>query len=177
MMVEQNELQALIEPALLANALLGGGLPPDAEDHLWEAARAYHLDAVAEKHLYEAQVLAPGHAAVLIGFYRFYFYKGRLAEALEIAKTCLAKAARENKLSADWRQVAAGDAEFGRYEEMLPRFYLFTLKGYAYLQMRLGDLEEGRAAVMKLLELDPTDKVGAGVLRDVLERAGRDDDG
>jgi len=47
---------------------------------------------------------------------------------------------------------------------MLPRFYLFTLKGYAYLQMRLGNLHEGRAAVMKLLELDPSDKVGARVL-------------
>jgi hypothetical protein len=60
---------------------------------------------------------------------------------------------------------------------MLPRFYLFTLKGYAYLQMRLGNLEEGRTAVMKLLELDPTDKVGARVLLEVLERTGLDDDG
>ena len=59
---------------------------------------------------------------------------------------------------------------------MLPRFYLFTLKGYAYLQMRLGNLEEGRAAVMKLLELDPSDKIGARVLLEVLERVGQDDD-
>jgi Flp pilus assembly protein TadD len=60
---------------------------------------------------------------------------------------------------------------------MLPRFYLFTLKGYAYLQMRLGNLHEGRAAVMKLLELDPSDKVGARVLLGVLERIGLDEDG
>ena len=59
---------------------------------------------------------------------------------------------------------------------MLPRFYLFTLKGYAYLQMRLGNLDEGRAAVMKLLELDPSDKVGARVLLEVLDRMGRSDD-
>ena len=59
---------------------------------------------------------------------------------------------------------------------MLPRFYLFTLKGYAYLQMRLGDLDEGRAAVIKLLELDPSDKIGARVLLGVLDRMGQDDD-
>ena len=59
---------------------------------------------------------------------------------------------------------------------MLPRFYLFTLKAYAYLQMRLGDLEEGRAAALKLLELDPSDKIGARVLLDVLGRVGQDDD-
>jgi tetratricopeptide (TPR) repeat protein len=170
------ERQSLIEDALLANALLGGGLPPEAEDHLWEAGLSYHLDDVAEKHLRDAQALAPDHAAVLIGLYRFYFYKGRLAEALEVAEACLEKAARENRLPADWRQVRPGDAVFGRYQDMLPRFYLFTLKGYAYLQMRLGRLAEGRAAVMKLLELDPTDKIGAKVLLGVLERVGQDDD-
>ena len=82
-----------VEDALLADALLGGGLPPEAEQHLWQAGLSYHLDDVAEGHLREAQALAPGHAAVLIGLYRFYFYKGRLGEALDVAKACLEKAA------------------------------------------------------------------------------------
>lgn len=165
-----------INDALLAGALLGGGLPSEAEEHLWQAGLSYHLDEIAEKHLREAEALTPGHAAVLIGLYRFYFYKGRLAEALDVAKRCLVKAAEENNLPADWRNVTARDAEFGRYESILPRFFLFSLKGYAYLQMRLGQMEEGRQAVLKLLELDPTDKIGAKVLLGVLERMGQDDD-
>lgn len=173
----RGEPQSVTEAAVLADALLGGGLPPEAEFHLWEAGLSYHLDDVAEHHLQQAQQLAPGHAAVLIGLYRFYFYKGRLADALTVAKLCLEKAARENRLVADWRDVAAADAAFSQYEHMLPRFYLFTLKGYAYLQMRLGNLDEGRAAVSKLLELDPSDKIGARVLLEVLERVGQDDDG
>ncbi len=169
--------QALpVEDALLADALLGGGLPPEAEQHLWQAGVSYHLDDVAEGHLREAQALAPGHAAVLIGLYRFYFYKGRLGEALDIAKLCLEKAARDNNLSPNWREVKAGDALFSRYEEILPRFFLFTLKGYAYLQMRLGNLDEGHTAIQKLLELDPSDKVGAKVLLEVIERIGQDND-
>lgn len=166
-----------IEEAVLANALLGGGLPPEAERHLCQAGLSYHLSDVAEGHLREAEALAPGHATVLIGLYRFYFYKGRLGDALGVAKACLEKAARENNLAPNWRDVKAGDALFGRYEEMLPRFYLFTLKGYAYLQMRLGNLGEGRDAARKLLELDPSDKVGARVLLDVVESKGQDDDG
>ncbi len=165
-----------INDALLAGALLGGGLPSEAEHHLWQAGLSYHLDDIAEKHLREAEALAPGHAAVLIGLYRFYFYKGRLLDALDVAKRCLLKAAEENNLRGDWRMVGAADAEFGRYESILPRFFLFSLKGYAYLQMRLGRMEEGRLALMKLLELDPTDKVGAKVLLGVLERMGQDDD-
>jgi tetratricopeptide (TPR) repeat protein len=174
---DRGEPQSVTDTAVLADALLGVGLPPEAEFHLREAGLSYHLDDVAEHHLREAEALAPGHAAVLIGLYRFYFYKGRLAEALAVAKRCLEKAARENSLAADWQQVAPGDAAFGHYESALPRFYLFTLKGYAYLQMRLGHLEQGRAAVAKLLELDPSDKIGARVLLGVLEQAGQDDDG
>ncbi|HEY9214374.1 MAG TPA: hypothetical protein VIQ29_16175 [Ancylobacter sp.] len=168
---------SVLKEGLLADALLGGGLPPAAQRHLWEAALSYQLDEVAEAHLRQARAIAPDHAAVLIGLYRFYFYKGRLAEALDVAKLCLAKAARENNLAQDWKNVAADDAQFGLYENILPRFYLFSLKGYAYLHMRLGNLGEGHAAALKLLQLDPTDKIGARVLLDVLERMGQDDDG
>jgi len=165
----------LAEDALLASAVLGGGLPKDAEVELSRAAASYHLGDVAERHLRLAEALAPGHAAVLIGLYRFYFYKGRLADALAIAEKCLGKSARDNRLAADWRKVQAADAEFGRYENPLPRFFLFALKGFAYLNMRLGNLAEGREAVQKLIELDPSDKVGAKVLLDVLDRVGQDD--
>jgi tetratricopeptide (TPR) repeat protein len=160
----------------LAAAVLGAGLPGEAEEHLRAAGRSYHRDHVAEWHLRQAQAAAPDHAAVLIGLYRFYFYKNRLPEALEIARQCLRKAAADNCLAADWRAVGPRDADFGSYEAALPRFFLFTLKGYAYLQMRLGDLEEGRAAVMKLLELDPMDHLGVRVLEGILDRGGTGDD-
>jgi tetratricopeptide (TPR) repeat protein len=158
------------------SVLLGGGLPPAAEDCLLQAGLSYGADDVAEAYLREAEALAPGHAAVLIGFYRFYFYKGRLAECLEVARACLAWAGRENNFSTDWRLVEPGDAEFDRYENILPRFFLFSLKGYAYLQLRLGNIEEGKQAIDKLLQLDPSDKIGARVLVGVIDRIGRDDD-
>jgi tetratricopeptide (TPR) repeat protein len=167
---------SLTDDGLLAAALLGGGLPQAVEQHLLAAGRSYHTDEQAEWHLREAQTLAPDHAAVLIGLYRFYFYKNRLREALSVAYTCLRKAAEDNGLHSDWRQVRAVDARFDSYEAVLPRFFLFTLKGYAYLQLRLGNIAEGQAAVMKLLELDPGDKLGGRVLLGVLERRGQIDD-
>jgi len=174
--VLDDDPDALDSDALLASAVMGGGLPPEAEDHLWEAGLAYQQSEVAEQHLRAAEALAPGHAAVLIGLYRFYFYKGRLRECLDIARQCLAKAQRETNLPADWREVQPGDAEFNRFDRLMPRFFMFTLKGYAYLNMRLGNFEEGRQAALKLLELDPSDKINAGLLIDVLNRAEQDDD-
>ncbi len=167
---------ALGEKEFLAGALLGEGLPPEAEEYLELASQSYADSETAERYLMQARQWAPDHAAVLIGLYRFYFYKGRIRQALEIANICLEKAARENALPRDWRRVAASDAVFNDYEEILPRFFLFTLKGYAYLQMRLGEVDESRAAIMKLLELDPTDKIGAKVLLGILDRIGVDED-
>ncbi len=164
------------EAALLAVAVLGGCLPPAAERSLRLAGLAYHDDLEAERHLLDAAAEAPGHAAVLIGLYRFYFYKGRLREALTIARECLVKAAQDNGLNTDWRRVQRGDADFENYAALIPRFFLFTLKGYGYLHMRLGDLAEGRAALAKLLELDPADRLGARVLLDVLGRMEQGDD-
>jgi tetratricopeptide (TPR) repeat protein len=162
--------------AWLERACFGDHLPEQVELHLRLAGLNYQQEAVAEGHLFQAQALAPGHAAVLIALYRFYFYKGRLGDALDVARRCLAKAARDNGLNADWRSVRREDAEFGSYDAVLPRFYLFTLKAYAYLQMRLGRLEESRSALAKLLELDPSDKLNATVLLQVLARHGREDD-
>lgn len=151
-------------------------MPEEAERHLYLAGLSYHRDEESLGHLQAAWEAAPGHAAVYIGLYRFYFYKNRLHEALDVARDCLRKAARDNGLPEDWRQVRAEDADFGSFDAILPRFFLFTLKAYAYLQLRLGQLEEGRAAVEKLLELDPRDKLGGKVLLTVLERQIHGDD-
>ena len=165
-----------LQDEILASPLLGGGLPAEAARHLERASLSYHLTDVAETHLMAADGIAPDHAAVLIAFYRFYFYKGRLAEALTIACACIAKAMRENLLGDDWRMVGPDDALFGEWDALVPRFFLFSLKGYAYLSMRLGHYDEGRAAAEKLVELDPRDRIGARLLLDVLDRMEQADD-
>lgn len=154
----------------LAAACLGRGLPPEAERHLRLAGESYHRDEEALAHLQAARQAASEHAAVYIGPYRFYFYKNRLAEALEVARLCLAKATRDLGLARDWWRTRPTDADFGSFEAVLPRFFLFTLKAYGYLQLRLDGLEEGWAALEKLVELDPDDKLGGRRLLQVLER-------
>ena len=164
------------DDALMADAILGNGLPAEAEWHLSQAGLSYQQDNIAETHLQNARLLAPTHVAVLIGLYRYYFYKGRLSQALSVAIQCLDRALIEMNLPGDWRLVGVHDADFDDFGAVLPRFFLFTLKGYAYLNMRLGDVAEGRCALTKLMELDPADKMGGSVLLDVLDRMGFDDD-
>ena len=165
-----------LEIDAIAASILGAGLPAGAERHLRAAGEAYRQDDVAETHLLAALRIAPDHPAVLIGLYRFYIYKGRLAEALEVARMCLSMATHELGVPGEWRDVKTDDADFGSYAAVLPRFFMFALKGYAYLQMRIGALDEGRAAVTKLLALDPSDKINVGLLMIVAARFGVEDD-
>lgn len=165
----------MMDEAWLELACLGHGLAPQVQALIDAAAVSWHDEARAEALLSEAACLAPDHAAVYIARYRFYFYKNRLEDALGVARSCLAKAARDNAIPDDWRVVSPRQLSVGDYA-ILPRFYLFTLKGYAYLNMRLGHLDEGREALAKLLELDPADQLGGSVLQGVLERMGQDDD-
>jgi hypothetical protein len=146
------------------SAVLGGGLPPEAEALIKAAGLVRNDREQAEPLLLKARALAPMHPATLIALYRFHFYGHRLNEAREIAKQSL-----------DVARAALGD-EFTVTDEQArfdaaTRYYLFSLKGLAYLSLRLGDIETGRRALEELRLLDPQDRVGGGLLTHVLMRA------
>lgn len=163
----------------LDSACLGGVLPTAVADDLQKAAASYHQDEVADSFLSQAYARAPDHPAVHIALYRFYFYKNRLEEALKVGERCLAKTAVDLGLPRNWRDIAPDHPVFARHAESYapaPRFFLFTLKGCAYLNMRLGYLELGEALLAKLIALDPADRLNGSVLRGVLDRMGKDDE-
>ena len=149
-------------------------LPGSAAEQLRLASVSYADNAKAEMHLALAKVLAPNNVAVKVGEYRYYFYKGKLEQALSVAESCLQLTAQELRFPTQWRLVWPHHAQF-QSEEPAHRFYLFCLKAYAYLLLRLNHIDQGREAVEKLLQLDPANKVGGQVLLDVLERIGKDD--
>ncbi len=154
------------------HAALGHGLPAPVEALIGRAGQLRHLPHEAEPLLLEARRQAPKHPATLIALYRFYFYGHRLADARAIASESLAVA--RDALGPDFGSAPPGEME-ARFDASV-RFYLFALKGYAYLSLRLGELDAGRAALIELRRLDPQDRVGGAVLARVLARLGRDPD-
>ncbi len=151
-------------------------LAPEAAGELARADRAYQEPLRAQAHLRRALAIAPEHIEVWVALYRFYFYSGELRQALPWAERCIERTARELGLPTAWQDVAAGGRDFSDFDAVKPRFFLFALKAWGYLQMRLGNVEQGRAAALKLLELDPHDRVGARLLIEVLDRSGADDE-
>ena len=92
--------------------------------------------------LMRAQALAPDHPAVLIALYRHHFYSHRLPPARDVARRALVVGARALELPSLWRDVPRGPLPGARHDPRT-RFFLFALKGYAYLSLRLGDAQRG----------------------------------
>lgn len=147
----------------------GHGLPVDIKLLLQRATRAYEDTPLAESLLMQARQLAPDALEVCIALYKFYFYKFRLAEAEAIALQTLTRAAELGNFAPDWSQL---DIHSASWSEPLgvERAYLFTLKALAFINLRLERIDESRAILDKLAELDPLDQVGGSVIRALAER-------
>ena len=164
-------------PADFDAAVLGLALPPGIEAALAEAGTYRSDDPVrAMAALMRAQQLAADHPAVLIAFYRHHFYGHRLHAARDIARRALVIGAVALDLPTVWRAVPKCALPGARFDART-RFYLFVLKGYAYLSLRLRDDAEARDALALLRVLDPEDCVGGAVLESVRQQAVADDNG
>ncbi|HYD32141.1 MAG TPA: hypothetical protein VEB64_14970 [Azospirillaceae bacterium] len=165
------------DEAWLTRRYYGGDLPVEAERCLHLAASTYADTATASAYLDRAAALAPGHVAVDLGLYRFHLYKANTAEALHRGLRLLDHAARGIGLNSfdAWRLASRGLADFDSLDHA-PRFFLFSLKAAGYLKLRLGCLDEGRAMLAKVRELDPANRFEAQFLLDMADRIGREAD-
>lgn len=152
-------------------AVLGQRMPEAVEAALAEAGIWRGTDPHrAWSALVRAQAAAPEHPAVLIAFYRHHFYGHRFEAARDVAGAALVIAARALGLPPRWRDVPREALPDAR-DDARTRFYLFLLKGYAYLSLRLDDGAAARDALALLWALDPEDRVGGSVIEAVRVRA------
>jgi len=149
--------------------------PPTVVGLMNDAAAAYAEDG-SELPLLKAYFLAPEQLTVLVGLYRYYFYKHRMSDADVVAVRAMQVAGHRLGLPDDWPLVdemalaCAASRSIG-----LLRFWLLALKARAVLALRDGRLGVGRQMLEKLLELDQHDRLGAKPLLAVLRSADSED--
>lgn len=143
-------------------------LAQDVSRLLLDAADAYGTEE-AESFLLRANLMAPQHLMVLVALYRYYFYQHRLDDALLVAESAMAVVGRRLDFPDTWGYVREENIGAGVMRSMgLVRFYLMVLKAAGYINLRLGNLETGRAMLVKLVQLDSHDRIGGKALLDVV---------
>jgi hypothetical protein len=152
--------------AAFADCVVGAGLSPHVTALIEQAAHLYEQPEQAFALLEQARCAAPRHPAPLIALYRFHFYGHRLEQARAVGEDALTLA--RVALGTTFGDVPPSE-EATRHDAAV-RFYLFVTKGLAYLNLRLGEMQEARLLLRALRHLDPKDIVGAGLLSHVLAR-------
>jgi hypothetical protein len=152
--------------AAFADSVIGAGLSPHVTALIEQASGLYEQPQQAQALLEQARANAPRHPGPLIALYRFHFYGHRLEQARAVGEDALTIA--RIALGTNFGDVPPSE-ETTRHDAAV-RFYLFVTKGLAYLNMRLGELDEARVLLRALRHLDPKDIVGGGLLSHVLAR-------
>ena len=144
--------------------LFGGPVPP-AVQHLIDAVRRAGPDE-ARAALWTAVLTSPQCLPPYYLLYKLHASRGELDEAHTVAGKALAAAASQASLDSDWRNVQPGDADFST--PGAARFWLFTLKALAFIDVRRDERDAAVALVAKLHMLDPADQTGFGVVEALL---------
>lgn len=144
----------------------GFDIPTEVNSLLQEAIQNYHNTEYAERTLWHAYEMAPECLGTYIALYKFYFTKKDIEQAEQVALIGLDEAARQGGFIPDWRKLAADSSDWSGTTTP-QRFFLYTLKALAFIRLRLGKLDNARAILAKLAELDPDDQVGSSVIADL----------
>jgi hypothetical protein len=161
-----------VTPLVEERVRFGSNIPAETNQCLQTAAATPQSDS-AEAVLARAAALGPEVLAVDVARYKFYFYRGQLAEAERVVRGTLAKAAAQGGFAEDWRLHQAPLA--GREEAEGPqRYYLYALKALAFISLRQEKREQAAAILQALCATDPEDLIGASVIEDLMD--GSEDD-
>jgi hypothetical protein len=148
-----------------SNELFGGPVPA-AVLRLLEQARQQPREHVAAT-LWSAALGSPHSLPAYYLLYKLHTGLGELDSARQAALMGLDAAARAAALQSHWTQVQPTDADFDQPGPA--RFWLFTLKALAFIELRRGQPEAVRPLLAQLQRLDPHDRLGGSVIARMLE--------
>lgn len=130
---------------------------------------ASHYGRESEACLLRALSLDPESFIVLVGLYRFYFFRHRYEDALVTAQRVMNVVGVRVGFPECWREITVASVNNGVLKSFcLVRLYFFALKAAGYINLRLNIFSEGTAMLEKVVEMDSTDRMGAKLLLDVL---------
>jgi len=143
-----------------------GAIKPEVDALLQQGVIAYRSDfARAENFFRQALAAEPEELASYFCLYKIHTYHGDLDTALDMARTGLAKAARQAGWPQDWRAWTPQNP----FPEGAGRFALYTLKALAFIHLRREEIDSAQEIINILRRLDPQGEVGWPVIAALCE--------
>ena len=121
-----------------------------------------------EELLLAAKKVLPEQLEISMALYKMYAYSNRFDESLVMIDQVLQQAASGAGFEPDWHQLTPTDVETSP-PDRLTRYYLYSMKAWGFVNLRMGNIDEAIAVLEKLLQLDPGDEVGGSVVYSIAE--------
>ena len=136
----------------LENQISWCDVEPEIQQLLLLASENWEYTGLAEKYIREALFKAGNNLDVLVGAYRFFFYKHQPATALSIAEQVLQLLTSRENLPIEWSQLQP--ILLARKLEPNIRLYLNAYAAKGLIMAQLGKLEEAKVISQRVKEID-----------------------
>lgn len=146
----------------------------DVKNLLILASNNWENTILAEEYIREALNKAKNNLDVLIGAYRFFFYKKKPEIALEIAKKILNIIQETENLPLQWEQLKP--ILVSRQSDSSIRLYLNAYAAQGFILAKLGQLEEAKLITKRVKEIDKNRESCATTVFEVLTKSPEEDD-
>ncbi|MBE9046062.1 hypothetical protein IQ255_16895 [Pleurocapsales cyanobacterium LEGE 10410] len=132
------------------------------------ASENWQYTGLAEKYIREALSKAGNNLDVLVGAYRFFFYKHKPAIALSIAQKVLVAIANQENLPSKWLELKP--ILLSRQQEPKIRLYLNAYAATGLILAQLGRLEEAKEISQRVREIDDSSQFCANTVFEILTK-------
>jgi tetratricopeptide (TPR) repeat protein len=129
---------------------------------------------LSEQYMKEALAKADNNLDVLIGAYRFFFYKSKSEAALKIATKVIKILQQKENLPTEWEQLQP--ILNSRKNEPAIRLYLNAYAATGFVFARLGRLEEAKIVTERVKQIDEKRESCATTVFEVLTQPPEEDE-
>ena len=147
---------------------------PEIKQLLLLASENWEYTGLAEKYIREALFRAGNNLDVLVGAYRFFFYKHKPTAALSIAQQVLQAIATKENLPSEWLKLKP--ILLSRQQEPNIRLYLNAYAATGLILAQLGRIEEAQEISQKVKAIDDSTQFCANTVFEVITRPPDEDE-
>ncbi|GAB4539593.1 MAG: hypothetical protein Tsb0014_30200 [Pleurocapsa sp.] len=147
---------------------------PEIKQLLLLASENWEYTALAEQYIREALSKAEDNLDVLVGAYRFFFYKHQPATALSIAQQVINAIATRENLPTQWSQLQSILRD--RVTEPNIRLYLNAYAAKGLILAQLGKIEEAKEISQRVKEIDDSRQFCSTTVFEVITRPPDEDE-
>ena len=153
----------------LENQISWCDVEPEVKQLLLLASENWEDTELSEQYIREALSKAGNNLDVLVGAYRFFFYKHKPAIALAIAEKVIKAISSRGNLPSQWTQLQPILSD--RINEPNIRLYLNAYAAKGLILAQLGKIEEAKIISQRVKEIDDSRQFCATTVFEVITKS------